>query len=108
MNEIVASQFSDLENFDTQHRGWLFRGLRNPNWSLDTTLERASRRHGICPKAYEKAIVREFQRHAPAYLSRVPSCDDYVEWLALMQHYGAPTRFLDFTKSFWIALFFAY
>jgi len=31
-----------------------------------------------------------------------------LEWLALMQHYGAPTRLLDFTYSFWIALFFAF
>src|SRR6058998_3676205 len=31
-----------------------------------------------------------------------------LEWLALMQHYGAPTGLLDFTRSFWIALFFAF
>ena len=30
-----------------------------------------------------------------------------MEWLALMQHYGAPTRLLDWTYSFWIAVFFA-
>lgn len=30
-----------------------------------------------------------------------------MEWLALMRHYGAPTRFFDWTYSFWVALYFA-
>jgi FRG domain len=37
----------------------------------------------------------------------LPEADQYVDWLAIMQHYGAPTRLLDFTRSFYVAAFFA-
>ena len=30
-----------------------------------------------------------------------------MEWLALMRHYGAPCRLLDWTHTFWAAVFFA-
>jgi hypothetical protein len=33
--------------------------------------------------------------------------DNYFEWLAIMQHYGSPTRLLDFTESIFIATYFA-
>jgi hypothetical protein len=104
----TADTLDDLEIFAHNHHDWLFRGQCDPNWLLETSLEKASRRCSISQQKYEKAVVREFQRHAHAYLHRVPNSNDYVEWLALMQHHGAPTRFLDFTLSFWIALFFAY
>jgi len=99
---------TDLDQFAENHKGWLFRGQRNPEWELETSLERASRRCAVEQTKYEKATVREFRRHAHSFLSHVPNETDILEWLALMQHYGAPTRLLDFSYSFWIALFFAF
>ena len=98
----------ELESFAQTHKGWLFRGHRCPTWKLETSLERASRRCNVDQIEYEKAVWGEFRRHAHSYLPRVPADTCTVEWLALMQHYGAPTRLLDFTQSFWIGLFFAF
>jgi hypothetical protein len=101
--------FEQLEAFAEDHRGWLFRGQRDPAWNLESSLERASRRCGEPIDQFERTIVREFQRHAHTLVKHVPKdTNGFVEWLALMQHHGAPTRFLDFTTSFWIALYFAY
>ncbi|WP_425617190.1 FRG domain-containing protein [Anatilimnocola sp. NA78] len=108
MDETPVTSFAELQQFSNRHRGWLFRGMRSPNWELDTSLERAARRCKMNPCRFEKLSIYEFRRHCHGYLLRVPHPDHYVEWLALMQHYGAPTRFLDFTRSFWIALHFAY
>jgi hypothetical protein len=103
-----AGTLPDLDRFADAHKGWLFRGQRSPQWDLETSLERASRRCDVEQREYERVIVREFRRHVHSYLTYVPKEDDTLEWLALMQHYGAPTRLLDFTSSFWIALFFAF
>ena len=51
-------------------------------------------------------MMREFQRQAHHYMSDLPEADKYVDWLAIMQHYGTPTRLLDFTRSYYVAAFF--
>src|SRR5690606_16982619 len=34
------------------------------------------------------------------------SCETW-QWLSLLQHYGHPTRLIDFTDDLWVAMFFA-
>ena len=77
--------------------------------ALITGLERACKAvdDGTPAAAREVAIVREFMRRAHHYLPDVPRDDNWLEWLALMQHHGAPTRLLDWTYSPSVAVHFA-
>jgi len=54
---------------------------------------------------FEREMVRDFRLRGSAYMDRVPI--DRVTWLFVMQHYGLPTRLLDWTESYLVALFFA-
>ncbi len=92
---------------------WVFRGQGKAIWGLRTTFQRnIVDRYGPDSAdiaAIEATMIREFQRHAPIYIGRhlMPELDDHLEWMSLMQHYGAPTRLLDFTYSFYAAVYFA-
>ncbi|PKN72984.1 MAG: hypothetical protein CVU52_07430, partial [Deltaproteobacteria bacterium HGW-Deltaproteobacteria-10] len=92
--------------------GWIFRGQTDESWQLSTNFEREAANYPRSNDAYwfrnrEKYILQDFQRGANKYSNNLPEQDNYVEWLSLLQHYGGPTRFLDFTYSFYIALFFS-
>ncbi len=93
---------------------WFFRGQRDATWPLETTLYRAglTYSHPELPLNLqigmsEQAMLDLFKRQAFNYLPNPPAWDDTVEWLALIQHHGGPTRLLDFTKSLYVASFFA-
>jgi FRG domain-containing protein len=77
----------------------LVTGLERACNSIDGRLDKAIRR--------ELAVIREFMRRAHHYLSDLPDKRNAFEWLALMQHHGAPTRLLDWTYSLHVATHFA-
>jgi hypothetical protein len=89
------------------YQGWVFRGHKRESYPLAPSIERA---YPYCDWAEaEYKILREFQSKARMHMdpSHIPQTDYKLGWLAIIQHYGAPTRLLDFTYSPYVALYFA-
>lgn len=92
------------------YRSWAFRGQSDAKWPLYSSLSRYLLSYNIHKDAWSKQenrILRIFRRKAHLFLEHIPEPDDSFQWLALMQHHGAPTRLLDFTWSSYVAAFFA-
>jgi len=94
-----------VERFDGFH-GWVFRGEADANWTLKTSIERETPPNLKAAEA-EGILLDEFKRRAHTYLESHLTPADTGEWMALMQHFGAPTRLLDVTASPYVATFFA-
>jgi hypothetical protein len=119
------------ENHFGPYNKWIFRGMKNHEYRLETSLQRAviplttipdniandeKERYAleniVCGSKknqkiwdLEGGMIRYFRRQCHHFLSKPPS--NTLETLALMQHYSAPTRLQDWTYSFYVALFFA-
>lgn len=80
---------------------WWFRGHSSVTWDLLPFARRGYTRE------QERYCSNEFFVRAKLRHHSFPNDDDYAGWLAIMQHYGLPTRLLDWTRSPLIAAFFA-
>lgn len=107
---VFIREWDDLRWLARKLPGWVYRGQQDSDWTLSTSLERACLplAFGTSLQAVEAEIVTSFKRAAGTYLRRLPQRDHWLEWMALIQHHGGPTRLLDFTRSIYVAAFFAF
>ncbi|WP_286238471.1 FRG domain-containing protein [Neptuniibacter halophilus] len=90
-------------------RGWAFRGQADADWNLESSLTRRLKQF-VTNRPWaeqEDRAIRVFRRKAHYFLNDTSVLKDDFRCLALMQHHGAPTRLLDFTKSPYVASYFA-
>ena len=119
--EIHVSRWTEFDTIvkGLRHREWLFRGHHSSEYRLETSLYRLFQdlqpilvAHYGSPRTFakdkhEKLLIKRFQANAHLHTLHLPQVRETLEWLAIMQHHGAPTRLLDVTLSPHIATYFA-
>lgn len=107
MSEIIIKSFTHLhkqvQSYDRESD--IYRGVTDKEYQLVPKMGRIAIDKTESRKKQEGRIFRRFQERAIPFLDFMPRND--WEWLATAQHYGLPTRLLDWTRNSLVALYFA-
>lgn len=108
--ETTINEWRDIFKIDEKFiKQFLYRGQGNKDWLISSSIERLVSRlfpnfidKDLLP-SQESEMIKEFQWKSKLFNINGLKKEDYIEWLAIMQHYGACTRLIDFTDSFFVA-----
>lgn len=111
--EITFSSIQEFINYTDQHSNdheiRLYRGQEEACWELDSNLYRLLKVQKKVDDFYEieSQIFADFKT---SLTTREPSPTHRTDWeiLAIGQHYGLPTRLIDWTSNPLIALWFSF
>ncbi len=76
-----------------------YRGQSDVKWDLKPSFSRLKK-----PPS-EMSLIKRFKQNADLLLNK--QIKENIDWLFLMQHYGVPTRLLDWSESPLVAIYFA-
>jgi len=110
MKQIRISNADDLlKHFNTLENHYIYRGHANAAWPLQSSLERVigSKWCSAEARRFEDFSLDRFKAKFHLYDRENITPDSKLAWLSVMQHYGVPTRLVDFTESPYVALYFA-
>lgn len=112
MEIIEINKWSKFKSIVSSPRlqSWIFRGQSDANWPIQSSISRHFINFKVDKKAWphqEERLLRIFKRKAHHFLDHLPNEEESFEWLSIMQHFGTPTRLIDFSFSPYVAAFFA-